>query len=109
MEERTGKIVNQMESVTNQLIAALHQANIGVLEMGTTHAEALQRILKGQEKVERARRRLIWFFVGVLVLAVAMAIMLPRAVTSYEVTCEFLGGLWNTTSRGTAACAFYNR
>ncbi|MEP1326998.1 MAG: hypothetical protein ABJO97_06850 [Roseibium sp.] len=68
---------------------------------------ALRDLWEREEKVDRFKARLPWFGLGAVVLALAMAMLLPRLVASNASACGVLGASWTTTTTGVDACVFY--
>ncbi|MGR3640318.1 hypothetical protein [Alterinioella nitratireducens] len=69
----------------------------------------LRQVRDRENRADRLKRLLPWFGLGVLVLALAMTIALPRFLASTPSTCAVLGAIWTATTEGVNACVFYQR
>lgn len=69
---------------------------------------ALRDLWEREQKIKQFKARLPWFGLGAVVLAVAMALLLPRFIASTPSGCAALGGVWQTTTTGTPACVSYH-
>ena len=107
VEDRTGKIIDRMNDVASGLIrASNHTAT--VLKEAEQDRSAVQRQLwEREQRLDQWKSRWWLFGLAALVLALAMAVTLPRFLASYGSTCAVLGGVWTTTSANTDVCAFY--
>ena len=107
MEDRTGKIIDRMNDVTSGLIRASNHTATVFKEAEQDRSAAQRQLWEREQKLDQFKRRLPWVGLGALVLALVMAVVLPRVMTSYGPTCAILGGVWTTTSTNTNVCAFY--
>lgn len=68
---------------------------------------ALRDLWEREQKVNRFKGRLPWFGLGAVVLALVMALLLPRFLVSNASACAILGASWTATTTGVDACVFY--
>ncbi len=71
--------------------------------------EVLRQVRDREEKADHLKRRLPWFVLGAVVLALAMTLLLPRILASNGSGCAAIGGQWTRTTTGGDACVFYVR
>jgi hypothetical protein len=57
-----------------------------------------------EQKTDRLKSRLPWFGLGVVVLALAMTVLLPRFIVAFLSGCAVLGGVWTTITTGVEVC-----
>lgn len=69
--------------------------------------EILREVRDREEKAARLKRLLPWFGLGALVLALALAVLLPRFSAINGSTCAVFGGQWLSTSTSGFACVHY--
>lgn len=69
---------------------------------------ALRDLWEREQKVDGFKARLPWLGLGAVVLAVAMAVLLPRFLASNASVCAVLGASWTMTTTGVDACVFYD-
>ena len=60
-----------------------------------------------EQKADRLKRRLPWFGLGAVLVALVLTIALPRFYASNAATCAVLGPEWTRTTSGVDACVFY--
>lgn len=78
------------------------------LEMiATVVASVSGRVSDQTTILDRVKRRLPWFGLGAVVLALMLLVLLSRFIASIPSTCAVMGGIWTTTTTGTEACVFY--
>ena len=69
--------------------------------------EILRQVRDREEKADRLKRRLPWFGLGAVLLALVLTIALPRFYASNAATCAVLGVEWTGTTSGVDACVLY--
>ena len=69
--------------------------------------EILRQVRDREERADRLKRRLPWFGLGAVLLALVLTIALPRFYASNAATCAALGAEWTRTTSGVDACVFY--
>ncbi len=92
--------VNELDQKTNQTVGVLAQAE-------KDKWDVINAIRAREVKVERFKGRLPWFGLGAVVLALAMAVLLPRFSAINGATCAVFGGQWLNASTGGFACVHY--
>ncbi len=71
--------------------------------------EVLRQVRDREENADRLKRRVPWFALGAVVLALALAQLLPRFLASNGSGCAAIGGQWIQMNTGRNACVFYDR
>ncbi len=69
--------------------------------------EVFKDIREQEREIERFKTRLPWFGLGAVVLALALAVVLPRFSAINSATCAVFGGAWIQTTVGNFACVHY--
>ena len=69
----------------------------------------LNAVREREKKAEALKRRLPWFGLGAVVVALVLAVALPRFSALNGTTCAVLGGQWLTATSGNLACVYYQQ
>ncbi|MES0864819.1 hypothetical protein ABLN87_20910 [Ruegeria sp. SCPT10] len=69
--------------------------------------DVFKDIREQERKIERFKTCLPWFGLGAVVLALALAVMLPRFSAINSTTCAVFGGAWVQTTVENYACVHY--
>ena len=105
-----GKINDNLVSMGQMcvdLLQASNRARDVLAKAEEDKSIALRQLWEREQRLDQWKARWPLFGLGVLVLALAMTVTLPRFLASYGPTCAILGGVWTTTSTNTDVCAFY--
>ncbi len=98
---RMGQMCVDLFSSSNRAQDALKKAE-------EDRSAAQRAIWEREQKVDRFKARLPWFYLGAVVLALAMTLLLPRFIASFPSGCAVFGGVWQTTTTGVNACVSYH-
>lgn len=94
------KLADLLRTQTEQTIKILDKA-------GEDQLAILVQIRDREKKAERLKHRLPWFGLGTIVLALVLAVTLPRFSAVNGATCAVLGGQWLSDTSGQNACVHY--
>jgi hypothetical protein len=99
---------NRTESQTTELTQiVLNRALRGVFCTELEQTPCRRAIWEREQKADRLKSRLPWFGLGVVVLALAMTVLLPRFIVAFLSGCAVLGGVWTTITTGVEVCVQY--
>ena len=91
-----------------RMITDLRHATGETLQKAEEDKFALFRqVREREEKADRLKRRLPWFGLGAVLLALVLTIALRRFYASNAATCAALGAERTRTTSGVDACVFY--
>ena len=107
VEDRTGKIIDRMNDVASGLLRTSNHTATVLKDAEQDRSAAQRQLWEREQKLDRFKRRVPWFGLGALVLALVLTVTLPRFMASNASTCAVLGATWTTTSTGVDACVFY--
>ena len=105
-----GKINDNLVRMARMITDLRHATNATgeTLQKAEEDKFALFRQVRDrEEKADRLKRRLPWFGLGAVLLALVLTMALPRFSASNAATCAVLGAEWTRTTSGVDACVFY--
>lgn len=97
----------RMAQMINDLFIASNRAQDTLKKAEEEKWEILRQVRDREEKADRLKRHLPWFGLGAAVLALALAVTLPRFSAINGATCTVFGGQWLTASDRGFACVRY--
>lgn len=102
-----GQVATDMAEIVRRLALQTDRTMTTLARSEDDTSRAVRELSERERKAERLKRRLPWFGLGALVLALAMTVTLPRFLASNASMCAVLGATWTTTTTGVDACVFY--
>ena len=109
LNHRLGDCLTGLVKVGN-LLNRQTQTTLRALEKAEADKYAiLKTVREREEKAEELKRRLPWFGLGAVGLALVLAVVLPRFSALNGPTCAVLGGQWLTATSGNLACVYYQQ
>lgn len=97
---RIARLTIDLSEATNRAQATLQKAEEDKWAI-------LEKVRDRERKAERLKRNLPWFGLGAAVLALVLAVMVPRFLAFNAATCAVFGGQWVTTTSDGYACVHY--
>ena len=108
--EGLGQSFDRLEALHSGLKADRQDNRHTLDEQARQEETVLQRLRDDQAKAERWKKRIPFIAFFGLVLALGLAIALPRFMAVNGTVCAVLGGEWlKETATGRLACVFYGR
>lgn len=102
-----GQVATDMAEIVRRLTLQTDKTLQALARSEDDRSSALREVFERERKAESLKRRLPWFGLGALVLALGMTVTLPRFMAGNASTCAVLGATWTTTTTGVDACVFY--
>ena len=105
-----GESLDRLQALHVGFATDRHDANLTLSELVRQEEAVLQRLRDDQAKAGRWKKRIPFIALFGLVLALGLAIALPRFMAVNGTACAVLGGEWlkeNASAR--LACVFYGR
>lgn len=102
-----GQVATDMAEIVRRLALQTDKTLGALARSEDDRSSALREVFERERKAERLKRRLPWFGLGALVLALVMTVTLPRLMAGNVSMCTVLGASWTTTTTGVDACVFY--
>ena len=102
-----GQVATDMAEIVRRLALQTDRTLGALAKSEDDRSSAVREVLERERKAERLNRRLPWFGLGALVMALAMTVALPRFMAGNASMCAVLGASWTTTTTGVDACVFY--
>ena len=108
--EALGQSFDRLEALHSGLKADRQDTRSSLDDLVRQEEAVLQRLRDDQAKAERWKKRIPFIAFFGLVLALGLAIALPRFMAVNGTVCAVLGGEWlKETATGRLACVFYGR
>ena len=103
-----GESLDRLEALRAGFAADRQDASSALGVLVKQEEQTLQRMRDDQERAGRWKRRILFIALFGLVLALGLAIALPRFMAGNASTCAVLGGEWlRGPESGKEACVFY--
>jgi len=100
--------LNRLEALHSGFAADRQDASRKLDDLVQQEENTLQRLRADQERAGRSKRRIPFIALFGLVLALCLAIALPRFMACDATACAVLGGEWlRENASGRLACVFY--
>ena len=107
LNQRMGESFTALVKVSRLLGAQTEQTSRVLEKAEEDKLEILRQVRDREKKAERLKHGLPWFGLGVLALALVLAVTLPRFSAVNGATCAVLGGQWLSDTSGQNACVHY--
>ena len=105
-----GESLDRLEALHSGFAADQQESRRSLDDITRQEEAVLQRIRDDQVKAERWKKRIPFTALFGLVLAIGLAIALPRFMAGNGAACAVLGGGWlKENSSGRLACVFYRQ
>jgi hypothetical protein len=108
LDKTIGRILDRLDILHSSFEADRCNAAYRLEDLVEQEENTLQRLRADQERAGRWKRRIPFIALFGLVLALCLAIALPRFLVANVSTCAVLGGEWlHGPESGKQACVFY--
>ena len=109
LDKTIGRILDRLDVQHSNFEVDRRDTRFLLDELVQQEENVLQRLREDQERAGRWKKRIPFIALFGLVLALGLAIALPRFMTSNGTGCATLGGEWlKDNSTGRLACVFYS-
>ena len=109
IDERLEERMKDIRQTASDLLKASSYTREVLSKADQDRTDAQRQLWEREQKLARFKNRLPSFGLGVVVLALALTVTLPRFLASNASMCAVLGASWTTTTTGVDACVFYQR
>jgi hypothetical protein len=108
LDKTIGRILDRLDILHSSFEADRCNAAYRLEDLVEQEENTLQRLRADQERAGRWKKRIPFIAPFGLVLALGLAIALPRFLVANGSTCAVLGGEWlHSSESGKQACVFY--
>ena len=108
LDKTIGRILDRLEILHSSFEADRRDATYRLEDLVLQEEATLQRLRADQERAVRWKKRIPFIALLGLVLALGLAIALPRFMLVNGTSCAVLGGEWlRVPESGKQACVFY--
>lgn len=108
LDKTIGRILDRLDILHSSFEADRCNAAYRLEDLVEQEENTLQRLRADQERAGRWEKRIPFIaFLG-LVLALGLAIALPRILADSGFGCGIIGGIWTHSTTEAEVCVFYN-
>ncbi len=107
LDKTIGRILDRLEILHSSFEADRRDATYRLEDLVLQEEATLQRLRADQERVGRWKKRIPFIALFGLVLALGLAIALPRILAGSGFGCDVIGGAWTRSTTEAEVCIFY--
>ena len=107
LDKTIGRILDRLDILHSNFEADRRDTAYRLEELVLQEENVLQRLRADQEMAGRWKKRTSFIALLGLVLALGLAITLPRILAGSGFGCDVIGGAWTRSTTGAEVCVFY--
>ena len=107
LDKTIGRVLDRLDVQHSNFEVDRRDTRFLLDELVQQEENVLQRLRADQERAGRWKRRIPFIALFGLVLALSLAIALPRILADSGFGCEVIGGAWTRSTTEAEVCVFY--
>lgn len=108
LDKTIGRTLDRLDVQHSNFEADRRDTAYRLEELVLQEENVLQRLRADQERAGRWKKRILFIALCGLVLALGLAIALPRIVADSGFGCGIIGGAWTRSTTEAEVCVFYS-
>jgi hypothetical protein len=108
LDKTIGRILDRLEILHSSFEADRRDATYRLEDLVLQEENILQRLRSDQESAGRWKKRIPFIALFGLVLALGLAVALPRILADSGFGCGIIGGAWTHSTTEAEVCVFYS-
>lgn len=108
LDKTIGRILDRLDILHSSFEADRCNAAYRLEDLVEQEENTLQRLRADQERAGRWKRRTPFIAFFGLVLALGLAVALPRILADFGFGCGIIGGAWTRSTTEAEVCVFYS-
>ncbi|AWB50927.1 hypothetical protein HYN69_20325 (plasmid) [Gemmobacter aquarius] len=109
LDKTIGRVLDRLDFQHSNFEADRRDTAYRLEELVQQEENVLQRLRTDQERAGRWKKRIPFIAFFGLVLALGLAIVLPRILANSGSGCGVIGGAWTRSTTEAEVCVFYSR